>query len=102
MNYQTSRVDRNLARKLIVKIVQNHRNNIYFSKHALSEMKQDDLTTFDIWNVLKNLRSMIFHEGELEKGSYRYCLELDFIVVVLAFHENRDGFNIVTAWDKRK
>ena len=83
MNYQTTRVDRNFARKLIIKIIQNHRYNIYFSKHALNEMRKDDLTTFDVWNVLKSSHSMIFREGELEKGSYRYCLESKFIAVIL-------------------
>ena len=102
MNYQTTRIDRNLARKLIVKIVQNHRYNIYFSKHALKEMRKDDLTTFDVWNTLKSPHSMIIRDSELEKDSYRYRLESEFIVVILAFHENGDGFNIVTIWNKRK
>ena len=60
MNYQTTRVDRNLSRKLIVKIIQNHPYNIYFSKHALIEMRKDNLTTSDVWNVLKSLSSKIF------------------------------------------
>ena len=102
MNYKTKRLNKNAARKLIARIVNEHSQEVVFSRHALQEMDKDDLNTIDIWNVLKSTDSRLLKDGELERGSYRYRLETAFLTVVLAFHQGGEGLSIVTAWDKRK
>ena len=101
-NYRTNKVDKNQARKLVLQIMRHHSGNVNFSGHATSEMTNDGLTSGDIWNVLESSDARIVDEGEFEKGSYRYRLETNFIMVVIAFHPKGDGLNIVTVWDKRK
>ena len=86
---------------MVSEIVNHYSDNIYFSNHAMKEMAQDNLTSIDIWNVLKSLDSRIFDEGELKDNSYRYRLETHFLVVVISFDEKGEGLNIVTVWDKR-
>jgi hypothetical protein len=68
----------------------------------LVEIENDDLTTGDIWNVLKSGDSRIVDNGELHRGTYRYRLETKYLMVVVAFHANGKGLTIVTVWDKRK
>lgn len=82
-------------------IVRRFPENVQFSRHALQELENDDLTTVDAWNVLKGT-SRINKEGELVNGSYRYRLETNFIMLVIAFWPDGKGLNVVTAWDKRK
>ncbi|MCY4523846.1 MAG: DUF4258 domain-containing protein [Halobacteriovoraceae bacterium] len=101
-DYKVKKIARSAARKQISMIVREYSENILFSKHALHEMHKDDLTTMDVLNVLKSNDSKILDDGELDKGSYRYRLETNFIMVVVAFHQNGKGLNIVTVWDKRK
>ena len=93
------RLDRNQARKLIAEIVAQHPENVRFSKHALEEMKKDNLTTGDILNVMKSSSAKIVAEPELENGSYRYRLRTSNIGVVLAF-VSKTTCVIVTAWRK--
>ena len=102
MDCRAEKMDRNAARKQVVIIVGKYPENVAFSRHALKEMDKDDLTIIDVWNVLKSNDSKILDEGELEKGSYRYRLETNYIMTVIAFHQDGRGFNIVTVWDKRK
>ena len=73
-------------------------NKVQINKHALKEIKKDELTTTDIWNILKSPDSKILNDGELERGSYRYRLETKYIVVIIAFGEKGDSlcnYNIV-------
>lgn len=102
IDYKSKRTDTNKARKLVREIVTKRSGNIVFTKHSLDELKNDNLTTVDAWNVLKSTDAKIVKEGELVNGSYRYHLETNFILLVVAFWPNGDGCNIVTAWDKRK
>ena len=101
-NYRTTKLNRNQARKQLAEIVQRYPESVRFSKHALDELANDDLTTVDAWNVLKSGDARIVDEGELEKGSYRYRLETNFIMLVLAFQNDGNGLFVVTAWDKRR
>jgi len=101
-DYKTRRLDRNEARKLIIKIMNQHPEKVFFSRHALEELKNDGLTTLDAINILKSPGARIYTEGEFEKGSYRYRLETTNMMVVVAFLELGDGMVIVTAWDKRR
>jgi len=79
-----------------------HPEKVFFSRHALEELKNDGLTTLDAINILKSPGARIYTEGEFEKGSYRYRLETTNMMVVVAFLELGDGMVIVTAWDKRR
>ena len=101
-NYRTTKLNRTHARKQLAEIVQRHPESVRLSKHALDELANDDLTTVDAWNVLKSGDARIVDEGELEKGSYRYRLETNFIMLVLAFQDDGNGLFVVTAWDKRR
>ena len=101
-DYKTKRLDRNEARKLIAKIMNHTPQRVFFSRHALEELKKDGLTTLDAVNVIKSPGARIYTEGEFEKGSYRYRLETANMMVVVTFLELGDGMIVVTAWDKRK
>ncbi len=101
-DYKTKRLDRNEARKLITKIMNHMPHKVFFSRHALEELKKDGLTTLDAINILKSPGARIYTDGEFEKGSYRYRLETTNMMVVVAFLELGDGMIIITAWDKRK
>jgi hypothetical protein len=102
IDFKAKRIDRYKARKLIAEIVNNCSENIVFSKHANEELIKDGLTQLDVWNILKSPHSRIVSEGDLERGSYRYRLETQFIMLVISFWPLGDGLVIVTAWDKRK
>ncbi len=102
VDYKVQRMSRNEARKQVTKIVTATPGEIRFSGHALKELSADGLTTLDALNVLKSTASRINAEGELDKGSYRYRIETNFILVVVAFSPDGSGLSVVTAWDKRK
>ena len=102
LDYKSSRINKSQARKQISKILSLYPRNVWFSKHALEELKADDLVTTDAFNVLKSPDSRIYQEGELENGSYRYRLETGNILLVIAFQEDGNGLTVVTGWDKRK
>lgn len=100
IDFRSRRADINKARKLVAEIVSVHLINVRFSRHALEEMKKDNLTTVDIENILKSPASRILKNGEFKDGSYRYQFGTSKIVVVIAFWTNGDGLNIVSAWRK--
>lgn len=102
IDYKTTKLDKTQARKMISEIVAKHPDQVMFSRHSLTEMDNDDLTTVDAWNVLKSSDARIIIEGELEKGSYRYRLETSFIMVVIAFRSDGKSLTVVTVWDKRR
>jgi hypothetical protein len=85
------------ARKILSKIFNQNRNFMTFSKHALEEMEKDNLKTGDILNVLK--AGKIFDAPEFENGSYRYRVQTQKIMVVIAFRKTNHVV-IVTAWRK--
>ncbi len=62
-------------------------------------MKKDGLTTVDVLNIIKSPSAKVLHEGELEKGTYRYRLETGSITVVVAF-SSQTSLVVVTAWRK--
>jgi len=101
-NYSTEKLNRNEAKKQIQFIVCKHLENIWFSKHALKELSNDDLTTVDALNVLKSPDSKIYDEGELERGNYRYRLETANIIVVITFSADGKSITVITTWDKRR
>ncbi|MEK6705276.1 MAG: hypothetical protein AABZ06_05765 [Bdellovibrionota bacterium] len=66
-NYRTTKTNRTQARKQLAEMVQRHPENVRFSKHALDELANDDLTTVDAWNVLKSGDARIVDEGNLKR-----------------------------------
>jgi hypothetical protein len=68
--------------------------SVTFSKHALAEMKADDLTTVDCTNVL---RGGVVEEPEFERGSWRYRARTNRMVFVVAFRSAVE-IVVVTAW----
>ena len=99
LDIRTKRLDKAQARKLIAQIVRNNPDNIRFSKHALIELGNDNLTTSDALNVIKSSHSRILSDGEWEHGSFRYRLETSNIMIVIAF-DSPESMVIVTAWRK--
>lgn len=86
----------------MAKIMSHHPENVRFSKHAMVELANDDLTPTDALNVLKSPDAKIHREGEWENENYRYRLETSNLLIVVGFWSDGTGLNVVTAWDKRK
>ena len=70
---------------------------ISFSAHCREELKNDDLTTVDALNTLR--AGKIYSEGEEKNGTWRYRVETQKIIVVIAF-KNPHHIRCVTAWRK--
>lgn len=94
------RLNKEQARKLVAKISNLYPVNIHFSRHALDELKKDNLIISDVLNVIKSPDAKILSEGEWENNSYRYRLETNNIMVVIAF-DSSTSFVVVTAWRKK-
>jgi len=71
--------------------------DITFSRHAIEEMKADNLTLLDCQNVL---RAGVVRPPDFENGTWRYRVETNRMAVVIAFR-SRAEFIIVTAWRKK-
>jgi hypothetical protein len=80
------------ARKLIREILSD--GSVAFSRHALEEMANDDLTSVDVTNVL---RGGVVEPAEFENGSWRYRSRTARIAVVIAFRSDVE-LRVVTAW----
>ena len=80
------------AKRLIASILPA--GTVSFSRHALDEMRKDQLTTVDCVNVL---RGGVVEPGELERGSWRYRVKTNTICVVVAFRSETE-LVVVTAW----
>ncbi len=94
----TSKLDRNQARKLLSRILnESSDSRISFSKHCREELKNDYLTTVDVFNVLK--AGFIKIDPEEVKGTYRYRVETAKITVVVTFPQP-DWIRCITAWRK--
>lgn len=80
------------ARALIRSILKG--GDVAFSRHALTELENDDMTTVDAVNVL---RGGVVRPGEFENGSWRYRVQTGRMTVVVAFR-SRTELIVVTAW----
>ncbi|EPX59890.1 hypothetical protein D187_002634 [Cystobacter fuscus DSM 2262] len=89
--------NRNEARKLIQEICAT--GIVESSRHAKEELAKDDLTMFDVRNVLR--AGKILEEPELENGTWRYRVHTELMAVVVAF-VSESKLKIVTAWRKKK
>jgi hypothetical protein len=91
--------NRNEAKKLIQKICSSPEGDIVSSRHAKQELANDDLTIVDARNVLRAGR--LLDEPEFEKGTWRYKVRTERIVVVVAFM-SESKLKIITAWREKK
>jgi hypothetical protein len=80
------------ARRLIQKILQ--KGAVSISHHAEAELAKDALSTVDAVNVL---RAGVVEPAELERGTWRYKVRTNRIVVVVAFRSGSE-MTVVTAW----
>ncbi len=78
-------------------IVTKHPENVSFSRHAIEELGNDDLSTVDAINVLKSQSARIEEEGEQNAHGWTYRLKTNRIVIVVAFISETQ-IKIVTAW----
>jgi hypothetical protein len=93
----TSRMSPGQARKVLAEIFNHNPNLISFTKHAREQMLGRDLKSGDVLNVLK--AGKIVSEPDLESGSFRYRVQTNKIIVVIAF-KKPNHVVIVTAWRK--
>jgi uncharacterized protein DUF4258 len=82
------------AKQCIHKILATGGASVSFSAHALEELENDKLTTIDAINVL---RGGVVEAPELERGTWRYRVRTNRIVVVVAFR-SETHLRVVTAW----
>lgn len=101
IDYKSHKLDKGQVRKLIARLIADGAI-VHFSGHSLEEMSKDGLCQGDVRNILGSTDARINSDGELEKGSYRYRLETNFIMVVVAFNRVGTQIVVVTVWDKRK
>lgn len=91
----TSRLNPGQARKVLAEIFNHNPNLISFTKHAREQMRERDLKSGDVLNVLK--AGKIFSEPEEINGSFRYRVQTKKITVVIAF-KKPNHVVVVTAW----
>jgi hypothetical protein len=72
---------------------------VFFTNHALEEMKNDGIVRGDIYHVLRAGQMKV--QAEFEKGSWRYRIETRTIAAIIAFDSDRKVF-VVTAWRYQK
>jgi hypothetical protein len=65
-----------------------------YSRHAMEEMLDDELTTVDCENIL---RRGVVRPPDFEKGSWRYRVETSRMAVVITFRSSKE-LVVVTAW----
>ena len=84
------------AKRVIQEILVD--GEVAFSRHALSEIAKDDLTTVDCVNIL---RGGVVEPAEWENGSCRYRVRSQKMWVVVAFRTER-RLVVVTAWRTKR
>jgi hypothetical protein len=90
-NYKSQRLGRNEARKLITRLVVDEK--VRFLQHAFDRMDERNVSLQDAMNVLESPDSFIQGEGELERGSYRYRLCTNRLILAVGF--SSDGAEVV-------
>ena len=83
------------ARKVLAEIFNHSPNLVSFTKHAREQMRERDLKSGDVLNVLK--AGKILSAPEFENGSFRYRVQTNKMTVVLAF-KKPNHVVVVTAW----
>jgi hypothetical protein len=94
----TSRLDPNQARKWLSEVLHSGGVKfVRFSSHCKEEMQNDSLIPGDIYNALRG--GLIYDYPEFERGTYRYRVEAQKIVVVIIFEEP-NIVRCITTWRK--
>lgn len=86
----------NLARQLA------RSGEVYFSKHAEVELKNDDLDRSDAISVLCSPDSRIIKQPELKGDDWTYRVETKKICVVIKFIELEDGLIVITVFKLKR
>jgi hypothetical protein len=84
------------ARRLIQQILE--KGSVAFSGDAERALADDDLATPDAVNVL---RAGVVDPPDFEKGSWRYRVRTQRMVVVVVFRSESE-IRVVTAWRQKK
>jgi hypothetical protein len=84
------------VRRLIREVLGS--GEVRFSRHALEEMRKDQLSEVDCVNVL---RGGAVGQAGFENGSRRYPVRGSRVTVVVAFR-SQDKLVVVTAWRHRR
>ncbi len=71
--------------------------SVAWTKHALAEMSNDQLSTVDCVNVMR--AGKVEEPADLERGTWRYRIHTNRICVVVAFRSETE-LAVVTAWRK--
>ena len=90
-DYKHHRLNRNEARKLISRLVLAEK--VRFVSHAFDRMAERNIDIQDAMNVLESPASFILGEGELDRGSYRYRLCTNRMMLAVGF--SSDGGEVV-------
>ncbi len=90
-----SRIEKGQARKILAELFNHRPNFVSFTKHALEKMRERNLKSGDILNVLR--AGNILKNPEFENGSWRYSVETAKITVVFAFR-TPNQIIVVTSW----
>jgi len=93
-DYKSQRLNKNEARKLISRLVLAEK--IRFVPHAFDRMDERQVSIQDAINVLESPDAFILGEGEQEKGSFRYRLCTNRLLVVVSFSPNGSELVILT------
>lgn len=101
VDFRSTRTDNNKVVKLVREICDERIENVVISPHAEEQMRDRDLISPDIFNVLLSTSSRVWGH-DFEKGSYRYQYGTKAITVVIAFWSNGKGLNVVTAFRKKR
>lgn len=94
----TSRLSKAQAKKVLSEIFNSDPNLVSYSGHCRMRMSTRELSTGDILNVLK--AGKIHGDPEFENGSWRYRVETNKFVTVIAFRKPNHVV-VVTAWRKK-
>lgn len=90
-----SKLEKGQARKILSELLNFKPNYIFFTNHSREKMKERNLKSGDILNVLK--AGIIVKVPEFEKGSWRYTVQTTKITVVFAFRTPNQVI-VVTSW----
>ena len=94
-NYKTTRLNKEAARKLIVKVASEGR--VLFTSHATQRLGERGLIVNDVINVLLS-KSMRVSEGEPNLGGYTYRCSTTRMTVAVGFTIRGDGVVVITVF----
>ena len=90
-------MEKGQPRKILSELLASHSSSVSFTKHCLVEMKNDQLITGDLFNVLRG--GKILTDAEFENGQWRYRIQTTKMIVVIAF-ANPKKVRCITTWRK--